>query len=115
MIVEVFLSLALICIDKDCHPALIGEKTPVGEFSLVQRLVKDPFYAGSVLQFKETEKEIFSIHRIWNGRPSEKRSQRLQSKDVDKRIITSGCINVSDYVYQLLLTCCQNEKITIYP
>lgn len=114
MIVEVFLSLAVLCIDKVCYPALIGENTPVGEFSLVQRLVNDPLYGGSVLQFKETEKSVFSIHRVWNGRPKEKRQLRLNSGDVNKRVITLGCINVSDHVYQFLLDCCQNEKIFIY-
>lgn len=113
MSVTVILSTALLCIGEICYPALIGEKTPKGEFELIQRLVSDPLYKGSVLQFHETDKIVFAIHRPWLGRPNQNRLQRLKSQNVTDRLITSGCINVSDEVYEKLLSCCQHSKLRI--
>lgn len=107
--------MAVLCINKICYPALVSNETPTGEYILIQRLVSDPFYAGSVIQFKETDKLAYSIHRIWRGKPSEKRDERINSNNVQDRFITNGCINVTDEVYNKLLDCCQNEQIKIYP
>jgi hypothetical protein len=113
--VSVYLSIAMICIGQSCYPALVGKDTPVGEFKLTQRLVSDPLYRGSVLQFKETDDYIFSVHKVWRGRPKEKRDERLLSNDPKRRLITAGCINVSDEVFYKLIECCQHEKIIILP
>ena len=113
MIIEIILTSALLCIDSVCDNVLVGKDTPVGDFVLIQRLVTDPLYKGSVIQFKETDDKVYAIHRIWLGRPNENREKRLQSSNVKSRFITSGCVNVSDVLYEKLLDCCQNEKITI--
>lgn len=113
MTITVFLSQALLCIGNICSPVLIGKDTPIGEFVLYQRLVSDPYYGGSVIQFKETEHSVYAIHRVWNGKPSEQRNKRIKSSNINQRIITAGCINVSDELYEQLLECCQNKTLRI--
>lgn len=113
MTITLFLSSALLCVGQTCSPVLVGKDTPKGEFVLYQRLVSDPLYAGSVLQFKETEHYLYAIHRVWRGKPQEQRDKRIQSTDVSKRFITSGCINVTEELYEKLLDCCQNQKLRI--
>lgn len=111
--VTIFLSSAVLCIGNICSPVLVGKDTPTGQFVLYQRLVSDPLYAGSVLQFKETEDYVFAIHRIWIGKPEQQRDKRIKSNSAAKRFITSGCINVEDKLYEQLLECCQNKTIRI--
>lgn len=113
MLITVILSSALLCIGDVCYPALIGEKTQTGEFKLTQRLVSDPLYKGSVLQFSETATTVYAVHRPWRGRPKEKRDELLKSSDPSKRIVTAGCVNVADEVYEKLLDCCSNSKLII--
>ena len=122
--IVVDIALALLCIvtppgmdgqetpDK-CYPVLIGGDTPVGEYQLQQRFVEAPGYGGDVLQFKEEELEIFAIHRVWLGRPSEKRLERLKNPNPKARRITKGCINVDFEVYEELVDCCSREKLII--
>lgn len=113
MLVTVILSSALLCIGNDCYPALIGEKTPVGEFKLIQRLVSDPLYKGSVLQYSETKSTVLAIHRPWRGKPEQKRDELLKNSNSNQRTITNGCINVTDEIYEKLLDCCSNSKLFI--
>lgn len=102
MELTVFLSKAVMCIAAHCFPVLVGPATPVGEFSLVQRLTADPGYGGDVLQFHETEDLAFSIHRTWTLRPQEKREARYRHPDPKVRMISKGCINVEPSVYNEL-------------
>lgn len=111
--VTVILSAALLCIGEFCYPALIGKETPIGEFNLIERRVIDPSYGGNVIQFKETENDVYSIHRPWRGKPKEQRDKRLKSSNTSRRLITSGCINVEDEVFDALIKCCTNTKIRI--
>lgn len=115
--VTVSIALATICFLSDgreeCHPALIGKDTPVGEFQLQLRLVESPGYGGDILQFKEDPTEVYAIHRVWLLRPWEKRDQRLKSKDPRQRRITKGCVNVDPKVYDALVTCCSTDKLVI--
>lgn len=111
--VVVDVALATICYLGQCHAALIGADTPKGEYTLTQRLVQSPGYGGDVLQFKEDDKEIYAIHRVWLLRPAEKRAERLKSKDPDVRRITKGCINVDPIVYQELVDCCSNASLVV--
>lgn len=117
--VIVDIALAIICFSaqpgepQECHNALIGGDTPKGEFSLQQRLVVDPLYGGDILQFREDPHEVFAIHRVWLGRPWEKREERLKSSDPRRRKVTKGCINVSNETYQRLLDCCANSTLII--
>lgn len=107
------LTAAVLCIYSQCFPVLVGPATPVGTFTLIKRFTKAPGYGGEVLQFYETEKTIYAIHRPWLLRPEQKRSERLKSNKPEDRLITSGCINVSNELYQTLSDCCQGLQITI--
>ena len=75
----VSLAAAMICFAQQCHPVLVGEYTPTGVFPLTKRVVAAPGYGGDVLQFKETEREVFAVHRVWLLRPSQRRAERLAS------------------------------------
>jgi len=104
MSVVVFLASALLCIDAQCYPALVGKTTPTGHFALHRRYVDAKGYGGDVMQFLETRRDIFAIHRVWLGRPRERRAQRLASgKVADRRFVTNGCINITSEVYERIL------------
>lgn len=118
MLVEVFLALAMICFGADgqreCHNALVGPSTPVGEYQIVQRLTESLGYGGDVLQFKETDEMVYAIHRVWLLRPEEHRERRIKSRDPRQRSsITNGCINVEPAVYEALLNCCSNSTLVV--
>ena len=111
--VEVFLAAAIICFGGSCHNALIGRATPTGEFQMYYGTTEDPGYGGSVLVFTETEKVALAIHQLWLLKPAQKREQRIKSSNPKDRVITSGCINVTKEVYDQLVECCQDQKLTI--
>lgn len=111
--VIVNITLATICFLGQCHPALIGKDTPVGEFQLIQRLTEQPGYGGDVLQFKETDDAWYAIHRVWTLRPSERREQRLRSQNPADREITAGCVNIAPDVYEKLVDCCSNSPVVL--
>jgi hypothetical protein len=103
MIVTASISAAVLCIAQACHPALFGRDTPRGTFPLQQRIVLSAGYGGDVMQFAETRTEWFGVHRVWLGRPAERRAERLSSPDAARRRdITGGCINVAPHVYEAL-------------
>lgn len=100
----VFLASALICFADQCYPALVGNTTPVGHFPLYRREVQAKGYGGDVMQFLETDRDIFAIHRVWLGSPKQRRAQRLASGDpAQRRFVTNGCINVTPEVYEKVL------------
>lgn len=121
MPIIVDIALATLCIigtgddptAERCYPILVGPDTPKGEYHLKQRLVESPGYGGDVLQFKENDLYIYAIHRVWLGRPWEKRAERLKSNDVSRRRITMGCINVDPAVYDEIIDCCSSDIVTI--
>ena len=113
MTVIVDITLATICFANACYPALIGKATPVGEYQLALRITQSPGYGGDVIQFKETTDDVFAIHRVWLGKPKERRLQRLASPDPAQRQITNGCINVMPDVYEKLKTCCSNDSLVV--
>ena len=113
MDIVVHIGAALLCFAQQCHPVLIGNDTPVGEFVIRQRIVSDPLYGGSVLQFTETEDTVYAIHKIWNGRPKEKRFDRIKSKNPKDLHITHGCINVDESVYNELVNNYQGSRLVI--
>lgn len=119
MTVIVNLILATICFTyngiEECHPVLLGKKppTPSGEYTLRRRYTADPGYGGDVLQFHETNDEIYAIHRVWLLKPEQRRMERLRSSNVKDRFISSGCINVDTDVYQRLLDCCSSGQLII--
>lgn len=87
---------------KDCHPVLIGKTTPKGTFPLRIFATDKPYYGGDVIGFKKEGDFLFALHRVWLGKPSERRLERIASKNVADRIMTNGCINVNDDVYTKL-------------
>lgn len=115
MDIVVYIGSALLCFAQQCHPVLISNNTPTGEFIIRQRIVSDPLYGGSVLQFAETQDEVYAIHKIWNGRPKEKRFERIRSNNPKDRIITHGCINVDESVYNELVNNYQGSHLVIQP
>lgn len=113
MTVVVDLGLALICFAGRCHPVLWGGDTPVGEFKMIERRVLSSGYGGRVLQFYVKNNEVFSIHRVWKEKPEEMREAKLASETVSDNMITNGCINVSDKVFEELLSCCSEELLVV--
>ena len=91
---------ATACIQDDCYPVLVGKNTPKGTYGLNLSPTPDPLYKGSVLAFKSDSTGTYAIHRVWNGKPSERRNERLKGT-VSDRLITNGCINVSDDTYEI--------------
>ena len=91
---------ATACIQDECYPVLIGKNTPKGTYGLNLSITPDPLYKGSVLAFKSDSTGTYAIHRVWNGKPSERRNERLKGT-VSDRLITNGCINVSDDTYEI--------------
>lgn len=113
--ITVFLKAAIICFVGQCHPALVGAATPVGQFELVPREVASPGYGGDVLQFSEDATSWLAVHRVWTGNPRQRREQRLATGSAAERTLTDGCINVSPQVYQQLRDCCAYSPIEIRP
>lgn len=112
--VTVFLSKALICFSGMCYPALVGDNTQEGSYDLIQRKVLAQGYGGDVIQYDETLDTVYAIHRVWEGNPRENRRRKLQSTLAsDRTSVTNGCINVSEEVYEKLVNCCSNGKLTI--
>ena len=111
--------LATICFttsaspQQECHNVLIGGDTPKGRFVLQQRLTDDAFYGGDVLQFHEDTTDVYAIHRVWLGRPAERREKRIKSSDPRQRRITNGCINVEPEIYKRLIDCCSRDVLIV--
>ncbi|MGZ5921962.1 MAG: murein L,D-transpeptidase [Rhizomicrobium sp.] len=114
MTVIVSLGVATICFLGQCYPALVGKTTPPGQYILSHRFVVSPGYGGDVLAFKEGEHDLFAIHRVWLGAPSQHRGERLVSTNVARRQgVTDGCINVSAPTYDLLVDCCSGSTLIV--
>ena len=112
--VLVNLGLAIICFAGQCYPALIGARTPIGEYQLDHRSTPKYGYGGDVLMFKETETEVYSIHRVITFNPTQRRVERLTGEvPPNLRIISDGCINVMPEVYEKLVDCCSDDQLTI--
>lgn len=112
--VIVDLVTSTICFLSSCHPALLGENTPKGVFSLqVREVAEVSIYGKDVLQFKEDDTQWFAIHRVIKT-PKEQRIAKLNSPTpARRRYVTHGCINVSDAVYEQLRDCCSNSSLLI--
>lgn len=95
-----------------CYPALVGTNTPTGEFHLERRATTQQGYGGDVLLFKETEHDLYTIHRVINFIPEQKRQLRLHSTSLDRKI-TLGCINVAPETYDALVECCSDTTLVI--
>lgn len=106
--VEVILTAASICFGGECYPALIGQSTPKGEYTLNLYRIRDPRFGGTVLEFLRVGDEAFSVHRTWPGR------EKMYSLPEEKRRnISQGCVNVDPQVYQKLVACCVGTPIVI--
>lgn len=95
MIIEVFISKALLCIAGACHPALVGQRTPRGTFTLERIPISAPQYGGDVLKFApDGPRAVFAIHRA----PTRRRRELLWQRHTQP--VTLGCINVTSDVYE---------------
>jgi hypothetical protein len=114
--ITVSLAKALICIAGECFPVLVGQNTPAGSFDLQLRYTMSEGYGGDVIQFHETDKMVFAIHRIWLLSPKQRRLERLASPTPEDNMITNGCINVAPEVYERLKENLDKEhKLEIVP
>jgi len=114
--VIVHLMAATICWANQCHPALIGPKTPQGTFILQHRRTSDPGYGGDVLAFAKDDTGVYAVHRVWTLKPKQRRLERLRDGDASSRKdVTDGCINVMPSVYDELVSCCSKSTIIIEP
>jgi L,D-transpeptidase catalytic domain len=80
-----------------------GDKvTPAGRFTVSQDY--DNEY-GTVFEINEIQGPdwTIAIHQVYLGTPSERRSDRLESKRHDDKHITHGCINVTRETIQRLV------------
>jgi len=101
--ITVILSAALLCYQGACYPALVGEETPTGTYQYYKVEVEDDLYKGSVGVFaKDSTGAYFAIHTIWEGKPEERRKLRIKSPASTERVITNGCINIEQFVYDML-------------
>jgi len=115
MLAEVVVNVttALICFTGQCYPALVGDRTPLGEYTLKQYRTPIPAYGGDVLAFKETNTLVFAVHRVINVK-GQNRLVRIKSPNIQDRVhVTNGCINVEPEVYQKLMDCCSQSKIKL--
>ena len=103
-IVRVSLDKAELCfVDSgDCHAVLVGKTTPKGRFKVTLVATDLKGYGGDVIGFHWTADFTFALHRVWTERPAERRLERLASPIISDRIMTNGCINVSDSIYERL-------------
>lgn len=112
--VVVSLALASICFAGGCYPALVGSNTPAGTFALSQRETPEPGYGGDLLVYREDDRYVWAIHRVYTLNPGERRIDRLASgKPEQRRGVTKGCINVMPEVYRMLVDCCSKDVLVI--
>lgn len=102
--VIVHTSKAELCLSdtKQCFPALVGPTTPLGKYDLTLYSTNKKGYGGDILGFKINGPFIFALHRVWLGKPSERRLERIRSNNPAERNMTNGCINVENDVYDLI-------------
>lgn len=107
--IEVLTALAVICFNSQCYSVLIGKDTPPGIYQLEQYRAPS-VYGGDVLVFKETETEVFAIHRTVNPKV---RSSLYKQDATRRKNVSGGCINVEPSVYSALISCCKNKLLVI--
>ena len=104
---------ATICFLMSCHPVLVGVETPKGEFQLIHYTTTEKVYGGDILVFKETETDLYAIHRVIDV-PGQHRLSRIKSPHVSQRsMITAGCVNVEPEVFEELTKCCYASKVIV--
>lgn len=113
--VLVSLATATICFLGTCYPALVGNTTPAGTFSLSRQQILEPGYGGDVLVYHEDRQNLWAIHRVYTRNVSERRIERLNDQRAEQRRgVTRGCINVMPEVYRKLVDCCSNDVVIIH-
>lgn len=77
--IVVSLAAASICFAGACYPALVGDATPAGTYTLSRQVTQDPGYGGDLLVYRENARYIWAIHRVYTLNPAEDRIGRLRS------------------------------------
>lgn len=104
---------ALLCAGSLCQPALYGVATPVGTYVL-QRAYSTRLHQD-VIVFHRIGNDLLAIHRVWRGAPQQHRDQRLASPDPSDNVISSGCVNVGEAMFQKLWALPDGTAFTISP
>lgn len=117
-IITVSLSKATVCtVSLGCFPALVGNKTPLGEWKIQHSNILAPGYGGDVLAFHQdvnSKRDVWkSIHRVYTRNPKQQRIERLYGPVQGRTFITDGCVNVMSDVYDKLVDCCSNGKVVV--
>lgn len=106
--VKVFLAKALLCVQGQCFPVLVGENTPTGTFQIEHVVLNNRRGRYDVLMFAPDKPgKVLAIHRT----PSESRTALLKARS--RAPVTAGCINVSPAVFELLVECCSTATLEI--
>jgi hypothetical protein len=94
-VITIDIAAALLCVAGTCHPVLVGQETPRGDFLLIP--TEQPGY-GVVLSFFETDTDRYAIHPTVPGR------ERLYAAPAGRRArVTAGCVNVPPALFLTLL------------
>lgn len=104
MSVILFLSAAMLCFGGQCHPALVGQNTPTGSYTVVKGSITAPGYpSGKFASFARLPSGVpLGIHPTYTNDPAQHREWRLHHDDPELRVISNGCINVDEVVYDQL-------------
>ena len=107
--IQLFLGKALLCIAHvGCYPVLVGNTTPVGEYTMEHVIVVNGGISENVLKITESGvNRIVAIHRP----PNATRVKLLEQQSTDK--ITNGCINVTPELFDYLVENYNNQTIKI--
>jgi hypothetical protein len=114
-LVVIDLGAAVICFMSACYPALVGINTPKGEFQLTHYETRSNGFGGDILVFLEPEDgdNVFAVHRVIDVKGQNRMSRLTSGNDSDRKPITLGCVNVMPDVYDKLVECCAESKVTI--
>lgn len=108
--VEVFLSEALLCVLGQCYPVLVGERTPVGHYTLQHVELQYDGKSERVLMFApDRPGRVLAIHKLPN------KAREILLTEQSKAKVTAGCINVSTEVFDYLVECCSDQELIVHP
>jgi hypothetical protein len=114
-VVTIFIAKAVICFGGTCHPALVGDRTEPGTYSMNILYTQQPGYGGDVLVFDEKEHSRRAIHRTYTLDRRRNREVLYDGTTPDERTVTAGCVNVEPELYEELRDNYRNLPLIIVP
>lgn len=115
MDVVIYLGKALICFANLCHPALIGDDTRVGQYTMAVLETSQPGYGGDVLMYDGNEEEWYAVHRTYTRDRRRDRSVLYDGTTPAQRRVTAGCVNVEPEIYDQLRRDYSTSRLVILP